>query len=147
MGTIAPWTLPGVEHSRGEPTKTDDPLLQHSFHDLDTDNARITPYANGLVNSIIRAFQQDLHLVLRPHDIWLSILTQFSMYVNGNAEELRQKFVSHEGIKSLNVDVRAHSVWSMSMGHFAQLITNFGTGFFPSSRRPRTTILLPPLSL
>jgi hypothetical protein len=60
-------------------------IIQSSFSDLDKpDPPCVIPYSSGFVISIIRAFQQDLHLVLRPDDIWLSILTQFSMFVNGN---------------------------------------------------------------
>jgi hypothetical protein len=36
-----------------------------------------------------------------PDDVWLAVLTQFSAYVNANAEQLRDKFVEHEGKKHL----------------------------------------------
>ncbi|CUS08755.1 unnamed protein product [Tuber aestivum] len=98
-------------------------IIQSSFHELNPHTSRIIPYGNGLVNGVIRAFQQDLHLVLRPDDIWLSILTQFSMFVNGNAEHLRAQFVSHEGQKNLTVDIRPHSIRSIDMGKFAQAMT------------------------
>ena len=42
------------------------------------------------VDGIIRAFQQDLHLTIRPDDVWLAILTQFSFYVNNIEEPFRQ---------------------------------------------------------
>ena len=80
-------------------------IIQSSFHELNANASPIIPYGNGLVNGIIRAFEQDLHLVLRPDDIWLSILTQFSMFVNGNSEHLRTQFVAHEGKKELAIDV------------------------------------------
>ncbi|PWW74890.1 hypothetical protein C7212DRAFT_324972 [Tuber magnatum] len=98
-------------------------IIQSSFHELDTQNSPIIPYGNGLVNGVIRAFQQDLHLVLRPDDIWLSILTQFSMFVNGNAEHLRTQFVSHRGKKELIVDARPYSLCDIDMGKFAQAMT------------------------
>jgi hypothetical protein len=94
-------------------------IIQSSFHDLNGSSA-IIPYGNGLVNGIIRAFQQDLHLILRPDDIWLSILTQFSMFVNANAELLRALFVAHEGKKQLTIDVSPFSVWDVEIGKFAQ---------------------------
>lgn len=70
----------------------------------------LVPYKNGVVNGIIRAFQQDLHLVLRADDMWLAIIIQFSSYVNGHAEEMRELFVSHESKKKLVIDVRPQSI-------------------------------------
>ncbi|CUS08753.1 unnamed protein product [Tuber aestivum] len=98
-------------------------IIQSSFYELDSRTSRIIPYGNGLVNGIIRAFQQDLHLVLRPDDIWLSILTQFSMFVNGNAEHLRAQFVAHEDKKDLVIDIRPNSIHNVDMGRFAQAMT------------------------
>lgn len=98
------------------------PIIQSSFGDFDHATV-VIPYGNGMVNGIIRAFQQDLHLVLRPDDVWLSILTQFSMFVNANAEQLRSHFVDHEGKKTLCIDVRPYRVWDVDMGKFAQEMT------------------------
>lgn len=41
--------------------------------------------------------------MLSPDDVWLTILLQFSKYVNKHSEELRSKLVSHEGQKELSV--------------------------------------------
>jgi len=82
------------------------PLLASSLQDLSSTNPpSLIPYSNAFVIGIIRAFQQDLHLVLRPDDVWLAILTQFNFYVNGRAEEMRHLFVEHEGKKELSIDV------------------------------------------
>ena len=99
-------------------------IIQSSFHELNANTSPIIPYGNGLVNGIIRAFQQDLHLVLRPDDIWLSILTQFSMFVNGNSEDLRTQFVAHQGKEELSIDIRPHSICDIDMGRFAQAMTH-----------------------
>jgi hypothetical protein len=56
---------------------------------------------NGLVSAIVKAYNTHHNLVLRPDDIWQAILTQFSFYVNANAEALRDKFVDFEGKKKL----------------------------------------------
>ncbi|KAK3396918.1 hypothetical protein B0T20DRAFT_414789 [Sordaria brevicollis] len=69
---------------------------------------------NGFVHTIIRAWQQDLHLRIRPDDVWLAILTQFSFFVNKNAEALRHLFVSHKGRQEVEVAVDARSVRSLS---------------------------------
>ncbi|PUU76898.1 hypothetical protein B9Z19DRAFT_1028066 [Tuber borchii] len=99
-------------------------IIQSSFHELNANTSPIIPYGNGLVNGIIRAFEQDLHLVLRPDDIWLSILTQFSMFVNGNSEDLRTQFVAHQGKKELVIDIRPQSISDIDMGGFAQAMTH-----------------------
>ena len=58
---------------------------------------------NGLVHTIVTAYNQHHSLVLRPDDVWLCILTQFNLFVNGEgrAEQLRSVFVAHEGKKEL----------------------------------------------
>jgi hypothetical protein len=94
-----------------------------SFSDLSDANNSLVPYSNGFVIGVIRAFQQDLHLILRPEDTWLSILTQFNFYVNAHAEELRGFFVEHEGKKELIVDVRPTPLEAMNMGALAQKFT------------------------
>ncbi|KAF2028870.1 hypothetical protein EK21DRAFT_90237 [Setomelanomma holmii] len=57
-------------------------ILHSSFHATDLSNDLIS-YSNGFVGSIVRAYQQDLHLILRPDDVCLAISTQFSFYVAG----------------------------------------------------------------
>ncbi|KAH8645718.1 hypothetical protein BX600DRAFT_519302 [Xylariales sp. PMI_506] len=58
---------------------------------------------NGLVNALVHAYGQHHHLVIRPEDVWFAILTQFSLYVNAHAEEMRHHFVAHEGKVELRV--------------------------------------------
>jgi len=98
-------------------------IIQSSFHELNSRTFPIIPYGNGLVNGVIRAFQQDLHLVLRLDDIWLSILTQFSMFVNGNSEHLRSQFVAHQGKKELIIDAGPQRIEDVDMGKLAQSMT------------------------
>jgi hypothetical protein len=52
-------------------------ILHSSFSDIENSTHGVLPYGNGFVNGVIRAFEQDLHLILRPDDIWLAILTQY----------------------------------------------------------------------
>jgi hypothetical protein len=42
-------------------------------------------------------------LTIRPEDVWFSILTQLSLFINAHAEDLRSLFVAHEGQKELTV--------------------------------------------
>lgn len=76
---------------------------------------------NGFAHTVIRAWQQDLHLRLRPDDVWLAILTQFSFFVNGNAEALRPLFVTHEeGREKLVFDAGPTDIESVDLGHVAK---------------------------
>ncbi|EIW55111.1 uncharacterized protein TRAVEDRAFT_51237 [Trametes versicolor FP-101664 SS1] len=58
---------------------------------------------NGFVHSILEAYGAHHHLVIRPDDVWIAILTQLSFYVNAHAGELRNYFVAHEGKRRLTV--------------------------------------------
>uniref|UniRef100_A0A8H7KBZ4 Uncharacterized protein n=1 Tax=Bionectria ochroleuca TaxID=29856 RepID=A0A8H7KBZ4_BIOOC len=120
--TSRAWTLessvpsPGLQTNK-RPGPEDRSVLRTSFEDFSLDpfgngasGQDLIPYGNGFVEGIIRAFEQDLHLVLRPDDVWLAILVQFSFYVNGNAEELRDIFVSHEGKKTLAINLMPASL-------------------------------------
>ncbi|TDL19310.1 hypothetical protein BD410DRAFT_842215 [Rickenella mellea] len=41
---------------------------------------------------------------ITPDDVWISILSQLNFYLSAHAEELRGKFVSHDGQKGLIVE-------------------------------------------
>ncbi|KAF4896485.1 hypotheticall protein [Colletotrichum fructicola] len=73
----------------------------------DADDGTIAACENGFVYSVLRAWQQHLHLELRPDDVWLAVLFQFSFFSNGpgRAEALRHHFVAHEGQRTLVVEV------------------------------------------
>ncbi|KAL7784537.1 hypothetical protein V8C37DRAFT_395775 [Trichoderma ceciliae] len=97
-------------------------ILHDSFMDVDRNNGlAVVPYGNGLVDGITRAFQQDLHLVLRPDDIWLAITVQFSFYINGRAEEMRGFFVKHEKKKELIIDLSPQTMETMDIAFAATL--------------------------
>ncbi|PTB75280.1 hypothetical protein M440DRAFT_1439828 [Trichoderma longibrachiatum ATCC 18648] len=99
-------------------------VLHYSFGDVDHNQAlNMVPYANGFIHGVIRAFQQDLHLVLRPDDIWLAITVQFSFYVNGHAEKLRSHFVNHNGKKKLVVDMWPQSMATLDVASAAEKFT------------------------
>ncbi|CAM9621767.1 unnamed protein product [Ectocarpus sp. 12 AP-2014] len=63
----------------------------------------LSPTPKGLVSTIMAAYNHHANLVLRPDDVWLTILAQFCLYVNKNAESLRDRIVNHEGKKVLKV--------------------------------------------
>ncbi|KAF9478767.1 hypothetical protein BDN70DRAFT_879581 [Pholiota conissans] len=77
-------------------------LLQTSF---EPDQLKaLQPERNGFVGTVIRAYGQHHHLIIRPDDVWLAILIQFNFFINANAEKLRSKFVAHEGKEKLRVN-------------------------------------------
>ncbi|KAL7908032.1 hypothetical protein GGI35DRAFT_453182 [Trichoderma velutinum] len=126
------WTyIPDEDPTWAEETETNKPMgpesrvvLHHSFGDINRDNRLgVVPYGNGFVDGIIRAFQQDLHLVLRPDDIWLAITVQLSFYINAHAEELRSFFVEHEGKKQLVVDLSPQTMINLDIAYAAKLFT------------------------
>ncbi|KAK5584757.1 hypothetical protein RB653_006374 [Dictyostelium firmibasis] len=58
---------------------------------------------NSFVQSAFLAYSNHHNLTIRPDDIWMAILVQFSLYLNANAEQLRNKIVDFEGKKQLEV--------------------------------------------
>jgi len=84
---------------------------------------------NGLVHTIIEAYNLHHSLVLRPDDIWLCILTQFNLFVNGEgrAEQLRSVFVAHEGKKEL-VIMGGGSRYTADYGDMAKRMTGLIEG-------------------
>lgn len=76
-------------------------FLQSSFV---SEKTTLVPEPLGLVGSITKAYNGHHNLILRPDDIWQGILTQFSFYVNENAESLREKFVDFDGKKEIIVE-------------------------------------------
>ncbi|KAF3055374.1 Uncharacterized protein CFAM422_013152 [Trichoderma lentiforme] len=118
------WTVPAWRAELMQTNKMIGPesrqVLFQSFENMDKNNVSLVPYRNGFVDGIIRAFQQDLHLTLRPDDVWLAIMVQFGFYVNGRAEELRRFFVTHEGKKQLVVNTGPKSPLSVDFKELAQ---------------------------
>ncbi|KAK7926787.1 hypothetical protein PG985_003785 [Apiospora marii] len=72
----------------------------------EADHGAVIPYQSGFIETILRAWKQDMHLELRPDDVWLAVLTQLSFFVNGpgRAEALRHHFVAHKGQQRLVVE-------------------------------------------
>jgi hypothetical protein len=65
----------------------------------------VVPQKNGFVHTVMDAYNHHHALVIRPDDVWICILMQFNLFLNGpgRAEALRSKFVAHEGKKELVV--------------------------------------------
>ncbi|KAK1464196.1 hypothetical protein CMEL01_12957, partial [Colletotrichum melonis] len=63
--------------------------VQTSVSDAEKDI--IVASKNGFISTVLRAWEQHLHLELRSDDVWLAIIVQFSFFVNrpGRAEGAR----------------------------------------------------------
>ncbi|KDO26956.1 hypothetical protein SPRG_07669 [Saprolegnia parasitica CBS 223.65] len=81
--------------------------------------AAVAASTSGFVRGAIQAYNRHHNLVLRPDDIWLAIMVQFGLYVNGNAEELRSSLVKHDGQKELTVTT-AGSLYSVDFGQLSK---------------------------
>merc|ERR1712110_1087233 len=58
---------------------------------------------SGFSSACIQAFDEHRPLITKPDDLWNVIASAFSRHVSSHAEELRSKFVTHEGKKELHV--------------------------------------------
>ena len=56
------------------------------------------------MRSAIEAWGRHSHLVLRPEDLWFTVLVQLNFYMQKHSEELRDKFVSHQGQETISMD-------------------------------------------
>ena len=119
---VKAWETDALGYSMASgPSKSNKPILHSSFSGIESAQIPpIVPYGNGFVDGVIRAFQQDLHLTIRPDDVWLAIITQFSFYVNKNAETLRGQFVDHEGKLELEVGDLATPFFECDIAGLAQ---------------------------
>jgi len=60
---------------------------------------------SSFVDAALRAYNEHLHLTLRPDDVWIAIAVQFALYVEAKSEALRSKFVDFEGKKVIEVSI------------------------------------------
>lgn len=67
------------------------------------DSTYNSSFSNGFVGTLFKSYCSHHNLKIRPDDVWISILTQFSLYVEANSEELRTKFVNFDGKKELTI--------------------------------------------
>ncbi|MCW8140939.1 MAG: DUF4419 domain-containing protein [Planctomycetota bacterium] len=80
------------------------------------------------LGALFLAFQNHLPLVLRPDDIWLLLAQGWAQHVKSRAEELRERFVGHEGRLLITIrrdDFRpsAENPWPAVFGAFSDAIS------------------------
>ncbi|KAK0761500.1 hypothetical protein N5P37_006452 [Trichoderma harzianum] len=78
-------------------------------------NETVSIYGNGFVEGIIRAFNQNLDLVIRPEDVWQAIISQLSLFIHGaeNAELLHNTFYPSK--EKVTLDLASHSKLNSNM--------------------------------
>ncbi|KAG6844424.1 hypothetical protein H0H87_007026 [Tephrocybe sp. NHM501043] len=94
-------------------------LLQSSVDGIQD----VTTAKNGFVHGVMKAYSKHHNLIIRPDDVWIAILSQLNFYVNAHAEELRGKFVDHEGKQDLVVTSMAPNLDQMDFGDLAVQMT------------------------
>jgi hypothetical protein len=77
-------------------------VFSSSFNGIS--DGTLYPTSDGFVRGAIDAWAQHQHLVIRPDEVWFSILVQMNFYMNENAEELRHLFVSHSGKNEIHIE-------------------------------------------
>ncbi|KAI9763705.1 MAG: hypothetical protein M1840_009178 [Geoglossum simile] len=77
-------------------------ILQSSFSHIGSGSTTDSS-PNGFVYAAVQAYNHHHHLVIRPEDVWFSILTQLSLFINAHAKDVRSAFVAHQGQKDLEV--------------------------------------------
>ncbi|KAG0084046.1 hypothetical protein BGZ93_001414, partial [Podila epicladia] len=93
-----------LQKKKGEVFRSSFPLP--SKESFEKDLLISATHNNGFVDAALKAYNEHHHLVIRPDDVWISILSQFNFFVNANAEKLRHLFVAHEGQKELSIETR-----------------------------------------
>ena len=73
----------------------------------------------GLVDVATIAYNKHYDLVWRPDDVWQAILTQFSLYVTHNSEELRDRFVEFKGKRQLEIKAFG-TLFTVDFGNLAR---------------------------
>ncbi|KAK7052184.1 hypothetical protein R3P38DRAFT_1638342 [Favolaschia claudopus] len=79
----------------------------------------LLPSPNGFVHTVISAYNKHHNLIIRPDDVWITILTQFNFFVNANSELLRASFVAHEGKQELKISQQGPK-YALDFGRMAK---------------------------
>ena len=68
-----------------------------------SDERVIKPRHNPLVEAVGVAYNRHVPLTLSPDVIWLAIAQAFASHINKYPEELRERFVQHEGKEHIEI--------------------------------------------
>lgn len=84
---------------------------------------------HALLSALKLAFYEHLPLRLSPDAIWITLARGFASHVNLHAEDLRHKFVRHEGRKKIEVERRdffpgANNPWPEAFAEFSDSVVS-----------------------
>lgn len=87
-------------------------VLMSSFDNAPLSNDDgIHASGDSFIRGAIQAWGEHLHLVIRPEEVWFTILVQMNFYMNAHAEDLRDMFVDHDGQELIYIeDLTWHDV-------------------------------------
>jgi hypothetical protein len=69
------------------------------------------PSGDSFIRGAIQAWGEHLHLVIRPDEVWFTILVQMNFYMLSHAEEIRDLFVDHQGQETILIkDFTWHAI-------------------------------------
>jgi hypothetical protein len=140
--TVVPATLhlPKAHEKLADPITSDFKLLVHSIPDLapfssekpvalqglfgvmsSINGSGVHPYRDSFVRGSIDAFVQHQHFVIRPDEVWFTILTQLNFYLRSHrdSKEVREKIEYQDYF-----DVSLASY--MDIGAWAVTVVEFG---------------------
>jgi hypothetical protein len=63
----------------------------------------LQPSSDSFARGAIQAWGEHHHFVIRPEEVWFTILVQMNFYMSSHAEELRDMFVSHKGKEVIEI--------------------------------------------
>ncbi|SPO00760.1 uncharacterized protein DNG_03508 [Cephalotrichum gorgonifer] len=91
---------------KGEFTQPDTEVLMSSLDatDLSAADHGLQPSADSFLRGAIQAWGEHHHLMIRPEEVWFTILVQLNFYMGTHAEEVRDLFVNHEGRETILVE-------------------------------------------
>lgn len=87
--------------------------------------------AHTFVEAAHLSYAQHVPLILSPDAVWLTIAQGFANHVNMNGEELRKRFVSHEGKKMILIEEDAFvkgspdNNWQGTFGKFSDELSKY----------------------
>lgn len=105
--------------------KINDEHIQYVKSERDGDLLQC--HMHPLVQAVHSAYSDHLPLIISPDMIWYVIASGVAAHINKNAEQLRSKFVEHQGKKEINIrrdDFRLNSPnpWNEVIDDFATKI-------------------------
>lgn len=78
---------------------------------------------NGFVHTVLDAYNHHYHLVIRPDDVWISVITQLSFYINAHAKDLRKRFVQHIKKKELKIELPPSTIDNIDFSFMSSEMT------------------------